>query len=693
MPSARFPPTLATMNVSTKWINEYLDRPATTEELSEVLPAVGFALEEAETLGADGDARLDLEITSNRGDCVSIIGLARECAAATGRTLKLPDCSVSTVAEQAADVTSVENHELELCPYYSARILRGVKVGPSPDWLKQRIESVGLRSVNNVVDVTNFVLFELGQPLHTFDLAKLKEQRIVVRCARSGETMTAIDGSKLTLDPSMLIIADAEVPVAVAGVMGGLETEISETTTDILLEAASFSPPSVRTTSRKLKLFSDSSYRFERGVHPNTVSDAADRAAQLIMEVGGGTCLAGSVVAAAPPPQQCHVALRPAKVCEVAGVDIPTDTMLDMLSRLGMEVALKDGAEAIDCVIPWHRLDLTREVDLVEEVIRLYGFDRIEPVFRMEVEVVGEQLEVVNARRVDHVLAGSGFHEVVTHSFSNEADAQAFLPPGDFELLSISDDQKRAQRVLRPSIVPSLLRCRKRNQDVGNRDVRLFEHAACYVIREGEKIERTNLALIMDAPDPQAGLREVRGVLDAVIRTVVGHGGPPLRIRPIALPWYAPEGAACLLVGDDEVVGSAGLLSPAVQKQFDLQTQVVAAELCLEPYLSAAPDHGQLLSLSTFPAIQRDLSVVVDEPVAWSKIEEVVAQSELSLLESVEFAGLYRSPKQIGPGRKSVTLRLTFRDSQRTLRHEEVDPQIDTVVQRLAAETGAQLRQ
>lgn len=683
------------MNVTTQWINEYLDRPATTAELSEVLPTVGFGVEEVEPLSS-GDTRLDFEITSNRGDCVSVVGLAREFAAATGRLLKLPDCSTATIDEPASAVTSVENHEPGLCPYYSARILRGVRVGPSPAWLRERIEAVGLRSVNNVVDVTNFVLYELGQPLHTFDLAKLRERRIVVRRAKAGETMTAIDGSKLTLDPSMLVIADAEVPVAIAGVMGGLDTEISETTTDILLEAASFSPPSVRNTSRKLRLFSDSSYRFERGVHPNTVSEAADRAAQLIIEVGGGTCLAGSVVAPAPAQEQSRVALRPEKVCRVAGIDIPVDTMMDLLSRLGLGVSLSTGPDGaspvIECLVPWHRLDLTREIDLVEEVIRLNGYDRIDPSERMEVEVVGEQPEILNRRRVDHVLAGCGFHEVVTHSFIGADDARAFLPPGNFGLLSIADDQRKAQRALRPSIVPSLLRCRKRNQDVGNREVRLFEHAACYVLRDGDKIERINLALIMDAPDVQVGLREMRGTLDGVIRCVVGHAGGSLRIRPIALPWYAADGAACLLVGDD-VIGSVGLLSPAIQKHFDLQTPVVAAELSLEPYLHAMPVYGSLTSLSTYPAIQRDLSIVVDERVAWSKIEEAVAQAELSLLESIEFAGIYRSSRQVGPGRKSVTLRLTFRDAERTLRHEEVDPQVQSVLQRLADETGAVLRQ
>jgi len=685
------------MNITAKWINEYLDRPASEDEIEEVLASIGFECDSRELL-PNGDTRFDFEITSNRGDCVSVIGLAHELAAATGRSVVMPTFTLQINEPSASTVTSVENAALDLCPYYSARILRGVKIGPSPDWLRDRIESVGLRSVSNVVDVTNFVLYELGQPLHTFDMSKLKEQRIVVRPARSGETMTAIDESKLKLDDSMLVIADAEVPVAIAGVMGGLDTEISAFTTDILLEAAVFDPLSVRTTSRKLKLMSDSSYRFERGIHPATVEFAANRAAQMLIDIAGGELLDGVVVEASPIAEPMTVSMRPERAVKIAGFDIPTDRMIDLLDRLGLETKKTD--QTVECVIPPHRLDLTREIDLIEEVIRLNGFDRIESAPLLSVEVVGEQPEVVNRRRVDQILSACGFHETVTFSFVSDADANAFLPNG-FKTLRSADEQRKAEPVLRPSVLPSLLRCRKRNQDVGHADIRLFEHAACFMLRDGVKIEQVNLAMILDAPDEQLGVRQMRAVLDELALTLIGRSAE-LTVRPIDIPWFQPDGSAGLFLGE-EPIGTMGILHYNLQDQFGLDVPVVAAELSPSLFEMAlekptesdssdgGPVPGGLTSLTMQPAIQRDLSIVIDEAIAWSKVHEVVDSSELDLLEDVSFVGIYRG-KQVGSGLKSVTLRLTFRDPNRTLRHEEVDPQMERVVGRLSEETGAVLR-
>ncbi len=674
------------MIITAQWLNEYLDRPLEVDALIDALAGAGFGCESREDLPG-GDTRLDIEITSNRGDCVSVVGLAREAAAVTGRQLRLPQ--LSGAIPQSASAASVENIEHDLCPYYSARVIRGVRVGPSPDWLRQRIESIGQRSVSNVVDITNFILFELGQPLHAFDLAKLRGLKVVVRRARTGETMIAIDGSKLMLDESMLAIADGQRPVALAGVMGGLETEVSSTTTDIVLEAASFSGASVRTTSRRLKLMSPSSYRFERGVHPATVAAAADRAAAMIAEICGGSWDGNATVAAAPMPEQPVVTMRCERCRQVAGIDIDAGEMVSVLARLGLNPELSGDNSRIECTIAPHRLDLTREIDLIEEVVRVYGLDRIAPRERIEIDVVGLQESVQRRRTVEQALTASGFFEVVTFSFLPMKDAEAFLHPG-FELLTLQDDRRRAEPALQASVLPGLLRCRKRNQDLGQKEMRLFEKAACFATIDGKKVEQVMLGLCLDATDRQQGLRAMRSALDAVATALLGPAGS-VRVAAEDVSWFEPGAGAVVSIGDTRL-GIMGLLSSRQQAGFDLETPLIVAELNFDALLGLERAEKAVETLSTYPSIQRDLSLVVEEAVPWTQIESGVETLRLANLESIRFVGAYRG-KPIEKGRKSVTLRLTFRDSSRTLRHDEVDPQIASVVAEMGRRVGAVLRE
>ncbi len=683
------------MIITTNWINKYLSQPLSTDAIIEALEKVGFPCEERTPLPDIGDEQLDIEITSNRGDCVSVVGLAREVASAVGCEVIYPDTTIPNElvdsSRQASDVTTVDNQEHDLCPYYSARIIKGVKVGPSPQWLRDRVETVGLRSVNNIVDVTNFILFEMGQPLHTFDLNVLAERRIVVRKARKGESIEAIDGSKLTLNEHMLVIADATSPVAVAGVMGGKASEVSESSVDILLEAASFKAPNVRTTSRALKLFTDSSYRFERGIHPASVAAAADRAARLIVEVAGGSIMSGDVVAGAAMPEPLAVKMRTQRCCKIAGVAISTEQMVEYLHTLGLAPVICDAgmeAECLQCTIPPHRLDLTREVDLIEEIIRMYGFENLEPNEKVSIEVVGPQPEVTNCRAVEETLIALGFYEVVSYTFISKKHAKPFLPEG-FEMLRVGDDRRKAEPILRPSVLPSLLACRKRNQDAGHKDSRFFEQAAVFGLKDGEKLENVNLAILLDAPDRQLGIREMRAAIDAVVAAIF-NSTDALTVCPMDIPWFEKDGGAALCIGD-EVLGTFGIVNRAIQDQHDLRTPVVAAEIGIARYFTDEIEAVSLSGFSTRPAIQRDLSVVVDEQIAWSKIEDVIGQVQLSDFELLEFVGVYRG-KQVDSGKKSVTMRMTFRSSERTLRHEEIDPQVNAVIEHLATETGAILR-
>ena len=678
------------MKTSLAWLNSYLDRPCHEAEVEAALTRVGFPLdgrEDVTTTAGVRDVMLDIEITSNRGDCLSHLGLAREAAAATGRTVKMPDCDLpNATGKPAGQLTSVDNQPLGLCPLYTARVITGVKIGPSPAWLVDRLEAVGLRPVNNVVDITNFVLLELGQPLHAFDMNRLAEKRIVVRRATQGEKFTAIDGSKHELRDTMLVIADAKRPVAVAGVMGGVDSEVSDKTTDILLESAIFDPLSVQRTSRALKLASDSSYRFERGVDPTGVDRASRRAAQLIIELAGGTLAEGVVRVGQDDPEPRRITLRSDRCKALLGLDISADEQAEHLSRLDLSPQLDNGS--ITCTIPPHRLDLHREVDLIEEIARSHGLDDIPIEPDLKLTVKAPQAEVVARGRLAEVLIAHGYHETITPTLLTRDHAKAFCP-SFLELMSLAGETRRKDAFLRPSLLPSLLECRKFNQDRGNDGVRLFEVARIFGYWEKKPCEVTSLALLNDAPDPQAGLRQARGTIEELVRTLGGDEAlDTLELKPAEDRRYT-GGAAISLFGEER--GRMGVLSAELQDQFGLQTSVVLVEVDYDPFVSRFPPQRRAGELPRFPAIERDLSVIVDEPVPWRQIDTAVRGSNPDLLERIEFVGTYRG-KPIPKGKKSVTFRMLFRDPRKTLRHDQVDPQVAAVVEALRQSVNAELR-
>jgi len=581
----------------------------------------------------------------------------------------------------------VLNESVELCPLYTARVITGVKIGPSPQWLVQRLESVGLRPINNVVDITNFVLLECGQPMHAFDIAKLHERRIVVRRAKDGEQITAIDGSKHTLNSRMLMIADAHKPVAVAGVMGGLDSEVDENTTDILLESAIFDPLSVRSTSRILKLSSDSSFRFERGVDPLGVDTASRRAAQLIAEIAGGSLAKGVIRVGGPDPEPRMVDLHIERCNALLGVDLNAQQQADYLDRLGLHPVISVGK--ITCTIPTFRLDLVREVDLVEEVARSYGLNKIGLQDKIHIVTRPPQHDIIAGQVAADVLVSHGYHETITFSFIRPQYGQPFLPEGA-QAVMIEDDRRKAEPMLRPSLVPSLLICRKSNQDYGNTGISLFENAATWIKYDERIEERLNLAMLRDVDDGETSLRNLRGSIEELVQRL---GGDPaassLRVESVEMKNYQVAARVCI---NDQVIGYFGLLNDTLRDLFDLQTPVVVAELALELLLALYPTKRVTRSLPRFPGIERDLSVVVDESVSWQQIALQVNEMRPELMELLEFIGTYRG-KQIPKGKKSVSFRMRFRDPGRTLRHEQVDPQVAVVSDRLKQQLGAELRE
>ena len=712
------------MKISLRWLNDYLDPPVSAEVAEPRLTAQGFPVEqtlEHEQGPAAGDTMLDVEVTSNRGDCLSHEGIAREIAAGGGHAFRpaedpnenssSPEKSVDTL-----DGVTVELREPAACPLYSARVIRGVKVGPSPPHLVARLEAVGLRSVNNVVDATNFVLHEMGQPMHAFDLGQLAQQRIVVRRASAEEAFEAIDGSRHRLRDDMLVIADADRPQAVAGIMGGRGSEVTESTTDVLLESAVFAPLAVRTTGRALKLASDSSFRFERGVDPAGVERAGRRAASMIVELAGGHLESG-VIRRGPwadqPPPSVEVTMRTARCRQLLGLELSDQQQADYLRRLGLEVRLSRDAstspageldaDLITAVIPSHRLDLSREVDLIEEIARLHGLECIPVRESLSLTIGPPQSRVAARRHVAQTLVAHGYHETVTFSFVGPAAARPFLADGD-EALWLEGDHKKDEPMLRPSILPSLLQCRKLNQDAGNARVRLFETASCWSVRDGQTRETVRLALICDAAaeaTPAKGqvpgqqtLQQLRGLIDELVERLGGDAAlRRLRVQAAAngeatVPGLEPAGVLWL---DDQRLGGFGLIRGDLRSAAGVQSVVAALEVDLDPLLQLFPPPRQVDELTRFPGIERDLSLILNEAVTWKQIESVIVGVAPDLLEASEFLGIYRG-KPIPAGQKSVSLRLRFRDPRQTLRHEQVDPQMAAVVDAVTDQLNASLR-
>jgi len=668
------------------------------EELARRLTDAGL---EVEAVNAEGDdIIIETEVTWNRPDLLCHIGTAREVATVCGSTLVLPDVKVPESPSPVEELTSVEVAEAELCPRYTARVVTGVKIAPSPRWLVDKLSAIGVRPVNNVVDITNFILFECGQPLHAFDMKRLAERRIVVRRGLPGETITSIDGSLLELDPSVLVICDASKPVAVAGIMGGLESEISDDTTDVLLESALFDPASIRDTSRKLGLESDSSYRFERGVDPEGIVRASDRAAQLIAEVAGGAVACGIIDVNSLSYEPLELALRVSEFKRIMGFAVAADRAAEILRLLGFSVKAHDG-ETVNVTVPsWRRQDVTREIDLIEEVARIEGLDKVSASARIPLARVRENALYEAGGRAKSILVAAGYYETITFSFTDSPTNDAFNPWDVLGELTTTSAFYKELSALRKSLVPALLAVKKRNHDNGTRSVKLFEQAAVYLPREGEKLpeEKQILALYCDADETgnsPSAFAALKGVIE-VLLAELGISGA--RFQPWDdAPAFLRGRAAAGIELDGSMCGYAGLLSDSAIRGADLPTASSAARPAVAEFdlgiLTANADYTRrYLPLARFPAVERDLNVVLDSDVNWGAVRQSVAASGAEHLETVNFVNEFRDEKRFGPGRKSVTARMVFRNPERTLLSEEADDGVRKALDALKHAFGATLR-
>ena len=688
------------MRTSINWLNDYLDPALDAQTQADLLTAAGFPYD-GEDVAENGEAWQEIETTSNRGDCLCHFGLAREAALLGGSRLKTPKVSLPRGGPPISESIEIRNTEPDRCPLYTARVIRGVKVGPSPEWLQRRLIAIGLVPRNNLVDATNFVLFEYGQPTHVFDLDTLRGGRIEIRAAFAGESFLPIgEGAEsIKLVPEDLVIADAQRAIAMAGVKGGAETSVTDGTTNILLEAATFDPVGVRNTSRRHRIASDSSYRFERGVHPAEISVATDRLASLILELAGGELCDGIVADGQPIPKARSVSMRPARCRAVLGIDISDEEIIRLLDGLGFAPIAVD--DDIQCTIPPRRLDISREADLIEEIARTHGLDALPINETIRIRAVAPKPVDEGLNAIREMLVGAGFHETVTHTLIGPDAAAAFLKTGH-AVLKVDDDRAAAEPVLRPSLVPSLLRVAKHNHDLGTGNVRLFETASVFAQCDGVHRERRLLGLLVDPPLTvgsrddaslgQSAFGILRTTIDRIVR-IIGGGNVEID-GSVAIEGFTASGEIRV---DGRLIGTLGVIDPAIAQRHGHDRPLVAAEIELAPEgvaeaLSTWPPESTAAALAAFPSIDRDLTVLVDEPVNWAEIEGAIRAGTPELLESTEFVTVFRGAK-LPAGRKAITLRLRFRAPDRTLRHEEVDPQMTTITAILADAVKGETRQ
>ena len=656
---------------------------------------LGISLSEA--LGLD-DVVFELEITPNRPDCLSLIGVAREIRAETGNALKLPQVDIKEDETDIREMTSVTIEASDLCPRYAARVIRGVKVGQSPTWLQQRLESVGVGVINNIVDITNFVLMEYGQPLHAFDYHKLTENRIVVRRATAGENITTLDEVERELTPDMLVIADAEKPVALAGVMGGYDSEITETTADVLLESAYFNPSSVRATAKALGVSTEASYRFERGADPGVVLAALDRAAQLIAELAGGSVCNG-IVDVYPGDQPLHqVQLRSERVNFILGTALEASEMAQILSDLGFNVKA-NGTGNYQVTVPTFRSDITREIDLIEEIARVYGYDNIPttlPKGDIPVPALNPSTEV--RKRIKHFLLAAGMMEAINYSFCdpNCFDKIRFTADDPHrDALKLRNPLSPEMSVLRTTLIPSLLENAQHNRNHQIDTIALFEIGSVF-IRNGAQKEPERVTGILAGqigdgvysnPYREPDFYDIKGLVEGILEVC---GVVNYTLQKTDAPTFHPGRNAAVLL-DNKQLGTFGEVHPEVLENYDLPYKAYLFDFDMEALVDAAIFAKRFEPIPIYPTIERDLAIVVDKELLSDMPTELIYATGGELVKSVRLFDVYEG-EQVPEGKKSLAYAITYHSATETLTDKAVNALHDKVVEHLNQKLGAELR-
>ncbi len=680
------------MKISLEWIHDYVKPGLPLQELLDRLTMIGLVAESVEAV--DGDVVMNLETYANRPDTLGHLGVAREIAAMLDLPLEEKTWTLTELPQRVSDLTDVQVNDDTLCPRYCGMLVKGITVGPSPEWLRRRIQAMGLRPINNVVDVSNFVLFATGQPIHAFDFGKLGGSKIIVRRAIRGEVLQDLEGRRLELQPDMLVIADEAKPVALAGVIGGQESAVTESTRDVFIESAHFDPVSVRLTAKKLGLSTDASYRFERGTDIAFPPIAARMAASLLTQMGGRA--AQGILDVYPKPRKPKfVLLRHQRIGGLLGVEVPEAFVETVLQRLEFSVEkLPKGGWRVG--VPSFRVDVDREADLIEEVGRFYGFDKIPslvtPARSFE---AGGNRKRERIFRLRQALLHQGFDEVINWSFADPERENAVASGRDPIALKNPISIKAA--VLRTNLLAGMLESAAWNKNRGAEGVHIFEVGNVYWFENERPEERLTLGLLSTGLVPAAGWQEKPALTDFfLLKGALEAAMGSLRYEPVTFEDlnhpYFEEGQALTLLCREQPVGRFGLLRKALAAEFGFDQDVFAAEVDLGQLFAKQPKAFQYVPVPRFPAVSRDLSFLVDASVTYQDVKKALAKLAPPLLESFDLTDRFSGPS-IASGKASLSVRFRYRHPKRTLLAEDVDHVEQEILLHLKSVLGIQLRE
>lgn len=665
------------------------------------------SLEPGQTLGSlidFSDWLIEVDLTPNRVDCASVVGLAREAAAILGGRMNLPELNYTATGQSITDLAEVVVEDPDLCPRYSASLLTELKVKPSPWWMRDRLLSAGVRPISNLVDVTNYILLELNQPLHAFDFDRVAQGKIIVRRAKPGEMFTTLDGQERRMDEQMLMICDAERSVGIAGVMGGLNSEVVDSTNRVLIEAAYFTPSSIRRTSTRLGLSTEASYRFERGIDRTNTAGALERATALMQSLGEGVVHQGLIDVHPDPAPPLSLQLRAERCRQVLGADIPAQEMTDHLNSIAVEASLSADGRTVSATVPGWRPDLEREIDLVEEVARLHGYDQIPATFpEMREPALGlPPLEGLR-QRMSALLAAAGLHQTVTYSFIPAQTPQVFGWAEDDERynhLPLKNPITEDQSVLRTSLLQGLLSTLAANSRRQVESIRIFEWGRVFFPTEPNRLprEETRLGGLIAGPGLPQGWNseprdidfyDLKGLVERLIRVVTPR---PTVCRPVEGPEFL-AGQAAEIEADGLVIGRLGQLAPRLLERFKVKEAVFAFDLSADALAELdGRERPKFVPLPKFPSISRDLALVVDRAISAGQILAWAGELDDPTIEQTAIFDYYDG-LPLADNEKSIGLRVRYRSTEKTLTEEEIGPLHQKLTEHLINRTGGKLRQ
>ncbi len=682
------------MKASINWLKEFVDFSSSPAEVAEALTMAGLEVESIEEF--EDDTVLEISITPNRSDCLSIKGIAREISAIYGLPLK--DKTI-TIKKETGVRPKIEIEDPDLCPRYTSRIINRVKVEPSPDWIRSRLELHGLRPINNIVDITNYVLLEMGHPLHAFDLKNLEGQSIAVRTAGSESKFQTLDNEKLALNNDILMIWDSKKPVAIAGIMGGLNTEVTESTVNILLESAYFDPVSVRRSSRVLNLSTDSSYRFERGTDIRGLVTALDRATQLILEIAGGIATKRSDIYLKPfVPESIPVKFW--KIEKILGIRIEPSRIQEILTALGLKTRISE--LLVTVTTPSFRHDLQTDIDVIEEIARLYGYEKIPSTLpKVSMKPADENRRWKFIKNIKELMRQSGYSEVINYSFLNPSALDKLrLSPEDIrrKVLKIRNPLKKEEEMLRTTIIPAILDNVRFNVNRGEKSLSLYEISTVF-LNSGEKLPDEQLkmsavylknresCLWQTDHDP---FYDMKGAVERLLHELRVNNYSFIQDTSAVQPYVHP-GKSCVVRVNDQDIGIIGTLHPEVAESFDISPETNILELDIDRLMESMPSKITFKPLPKYPYIERDIAVIIPHDITSEAVESVILDNESDIIESVNLFDVYTG-KPIPKGRKSLAFAIRYRAGDRTLTDTEVNELHAKILEKLKESLQAELR-